>query len=57
MRRQSSLELESWSFKRNDTLFELNSYKKRNEFDMSSGSSGNFLNGKYIKQQNGIILI
>ena len=61
MRRQSSLELESWSFKRNDTLFELNSYKKRNEFDMSyslsSGSSGNFLNGKYIKQQNGIMLI
>ena len=61
MRRQSSLELESWSFKRNDTLFELNRYKKRNEFDMSyslsSGSSGNFLNGKYIKQQNGIILI
>lgn len=61
MRRQSSLELESWSFKRNDTLFELNSYKKRNEFDMSyslsSGSLGNFLNGKYIKQQNGIILI
>ena len=61
IRRQSSLELESWSFKRNDTLFELNRYKKRNEFDMSyslsSGSSGNFLNGKYIKQQNGIILI
>ena len=61
MRRQSSLELESWSFKRNDTLFELNRYKKRNEFDMSYslsfGSSGNFLNGKYIKQQNGIILI
>lgn len=61
MRRQSSLELESWNCKRNDTLFELNSYKKRNEFDMSyslsSGSSGNFLNGKYIKQQNGIILI
>lgn len=61
MRRQSSLELESWSFKRNDTLFELNRYKKRNEFDMgyslSSGSSGNFLNGKYIKQQNGVILI
>ena len=53
MRRQSSLELESWSFKRNDTLFELNSYKKRNEFDMSyslsSGSSGNFPSGKYIK--------
>ena len=41
MRRQSSLELESWSFKRNDTLFELNSYKKRNKFDMSySLSSG-----------------
>lgn len=61
MRRQSSLELESWSFKRNDTLFELNRYKKRNEFDMSyslsSGSSGNFPSGKYIKQQNGIILI
>ena len=61
MRCQSSLELESWNFKRNDTLFELNRYKKRNEFDMSyslsSGSSGNFLNGKYIKQQNGIILI
>ena len=61
MRRQSSLDLESWSFKRNDTLFELNRYKKRNEFDMSyslsSGSSGNFLNGKYIKQQNGVILI
>ncbi len=61
MRRQSSLELECWSFKRNDTLFELNRYKKRNEFDMIysllPGSSWNFLNGKYIKQQNGIILI
>lgn len=61
MRRQSSLELESWSFKHNDTLFQLNRYKKRNEFDMSyslsPGSSGNFINGKYIKQKNGFVLI
>ncbi len=61
MKRQSAIILDSWNFTKNDTIFHLIRLKKRNEFYMSysviPGSSGNFIEGKYIREKGAWVLI
>ncbi|MCI9844874.1 hypothetical protein [Flavobacterium pectinovorum] len=61
MKKQSNLLSESWQFQKNDTVFSLTRWKKRNEFSMnyslSPGSSSGFLDGKYFKENNSWILV